>query len=48
VFVEICWMGSEELTVNDARIRVLVADDHLVLRAGLRLLLDAQPDMEVV
>ncbi len=34
-------MGSE-------RIRVLIADDHAVLRAGLRLLLDAQPDMVVV
>jgi DNA-binding NarL/FixJ family response regulator len=34
-------MGSE-------RIRVLIADDHAVLRAGLCLLLDAEPDMEVV
>ena len=29
-------------------IRVLIADDHAVLRAGLTLLLDAQSDMEVV
>lgn len=29
-------------------IRVLLADDHAVLRAGLRLLVDHQPDMEVV
>jgi two-component system response regulator NreC len=29
-------------------IRILLADDHAVLRAGLRLLLDAQPDMKVV
>lgn len=29
-------------------IRVLVADDHAVLRAGLRLLINTQPDMEVV
>jgi two-component system, NarL family, response regulator NreC len=29
-------------------IRMLIADDHLVLRAGLRMLLDAQPDILVV
>jgi len=30
------------------KIRVLVADDHTVLRAGLTLLINAQSDMEVV
>ena len=30
------------------KIRVLVADDHAILRAGLRMLIDAQPDMQVV
>jgi two-component system response regulator NreC len=30
------------------KIRLLVADDHPVVRAGLRTLLGAQPDMEVV
>lgn len=29
-------------------IRILIADDHAVLRAGLRMLIDAQPDMETV
>lgn len=29
-------------------IRVLIADDHAVLRAGLKLLIDAQSDMDVV
>lgn len=29
-------------------IRVLIADDHAVLRAGLRMLIGAQPDMDVV
>ena len=31
-----------------AELRILVADEHPVLRAGLQLLLDAQPDMRVV
>src|SRR3954469_17638079 len=30
------------------KIRVMVADDHAILRAGLKLLVNAQPDMEVV
>jgi len=30
------------------RIKVLVADDHTILREGLRLLLEAQPDIEIV
>jgi two-component system response regulator NreC len=29
-------------------IRILIADDHAVLRSGLRMLIDAQADMEVV
>ncbi|HOM82347.1 MAG TPA: response regulator transcription factor [Armatimonadota bacterium] len=30
------------------KIRLLLADDHAILRSGLRLLLSEQPDMEVV
>jgi two-component system, NarL family, response regulator NreC len=30
------------------KIRVLIADDHAILRAGLRMLIDSQPDMVVV
>lgn len=30
------------------KLRILLADDHAVLRAGLRLLIEQQPDMEVV
>jgi two-component system, NarL family, response regulator NreC len=29
-------------------IRVLLADDHLLVRTGLRFIIDAQPDLEVV
>lgn len=31
-----------------AKLRVLLVDDHNVVRAGLKALIDAQPDMEVV
>jgi DNA-binding NarL/FixJ family response regulator len=35
--------------MNTARkLRIVLADDHGVLRAGLRALLAGQPDMEVV
>ena len=31
-----------------ARLRILLADDHVVVRQGLKLLIDSQPDMTVV
>lgn len=31
-----------------SRIRVLIADDHALVRSGLRALIEAQPDLEVV
>lgn len=31
-----------------SKTKVLIADDHAVLRAGLRMLINSQPDMEVV
>ncbi len=34
--------------VAGAHIRVLLADDHTILRAGLRMMLNAQPDIEVI
>jgi len=34
--------------VTPLKTRILLADDHAVVRHGLRLVLDAQPDLEVV
>ncbi len=34
--------------MNQPKIRILLADDHLVVRMGLRAMLDSQPDMIVV
>jgi two-component system response regulator NreC len=31
-----------------AKLRVLLADDHAIVREGVRLILNAQPDMEVI
>jgi two-component system, NarL family, response regulator NreC len=32
----------------NAKIRIVIADDHAILRAGLKMLINAQPDMEVI
>ncbi len=32
---------------EEATIRVLVVDDHIIVRQGLRLIMDEEPDMEV-
>jgi len=36
------------MPVRTRKIRIMIADDHAILRAGLRMLIDAQADMEVV
>lgn len=33
---------------KNSKIRVVIADDHAILRSGLRMLIDAQADMKVV
>jgi len=41
-------VNSAKRTVNGKKIRVLIADDHLVVRIGLRALLDIHPRIEVM
>jgi two-component system, NarL family, response regulator NreC len=36
------------MPMRTRKIRIMIADDHAILRAGLRMLVDAQTDMEVV
>ena len=37
-----------ELLHRHSRLRVVLADDHAILRQGLRAILDAEPDLEVI
>ncbi|MBN2026896.1 MAG: response regulator transcription factor [Actinobacteria bacterium] len=39
--------GSGKAVAGKASIRVLVVDDHIIVRQGLRLIMDEEPDMEV-
>jgi DNA-binding NarL/FixJ family response regulator len=36
------------LPMTPSKTRILLADDHALVRIGLRMVLDAQPDLEVV
>ncbi len=40
--------GAETSRGGDGAIRIVLADDHAVVRSGLRMLLDAEEDFEVV
>lgn len=41
-------MEPDARSAGEGTIKIVVADDHGVVRAGLRLLLEAEPDFEVV
>jgi two-component system response regulator NreC len=41
-------VSSEPAPGFPGTVRIVLADDHEVVRGGLRLLLDAEPDLEVV
>ena len=40
--------STREIGLVSMKIRILLADDHTILRAGLRMMLNAQPDMDVI
>ena len=42
------WEAAQEVSSVPERIRILLADDHAVLREGMRDLLSREPDLEVV
>jgi two-component system, NarL family, response regulator NreC len=46
--VERAAAGQVEATLRQQTIRIVLADDHAVVRSGLRLLLDSEGDFEVV
>src|ERR1700691_4676525 len=39
---------SEQTTEIEPEVKIVIADDHAVVRVGLRMLLDAEPGFEVV
>jgi two-component system NarL family response regulator len=41
-------MADATEPTTDGKIRVIIADDHPIVRMGLRALIDAQPDMRIV
>lgn len=41
-------MAAEEAKTGSETITIVLADDHEIVRDGLRMVLDAEPDMEVV
>jgi two-component system response regulator NreC len=43
-------MGQRKNSLNkiNGTIRIILADDHKIVRQGLRILLEAEPDMEVI
>ena len=43
-------MGQRRNTFNSTNrpIRIILADDHQIVRQGLRILLEAEPDMEII
>jgi two-component system response regulator NreC len=41
-------MSAETRNKDEERTKLVIADDHAVVRSGLRMLLDAEPDLEVV
>jgi DNA-binding NarL/FixJ family response regulator len=40
--------GGDRVHTRESATRILLADDHALVRRGLRLILDAEPDMTVV
>jgi len=46
--IPISTQATNDQETLQRKIRILLADDHTILRAGLKMMLNAQPDMEIV
>jgi len=40
--------GGPDRRANDERIRILLVDDHALVRVGMRAILEREPDFDIV
>ena len=43
-----CWLTTDDLDYNTKKTRVLLVDDHAMVRQGLRSILDGYPNLDII